>query len=188
MVPTLRLAALSCLRRVTAPATASTRPHAQAVRYCVVFSEKALLNLEGVGAAVLGGGADADVVAAMHGLSRSLRFNCCVAVAFCGMLIVEIACAVACLTLNTRSLQRTLSVAADIHMPCSQLTPSLLTPLPPPAPLPHLLTSTLCLMNSTSAISTEVQRASLSLSFCPQEAPRGASTTRSQPASGASCC
>ena len=38
-----------------------------------VNTEKVLMQLEGLGAAILGGGTDADAVATMHGLSRCAR-------------------------------------------------------------------------------------------------------------------
>ncbi len=87
------------------------------------------MNLEGVGAAILGGGGDADVLATMHGLTRCVCVSVPVSVFLCPgeKFCVALLCSM-CLGLHMqmvcflftrhhRSIQRMLSVAADVHLP-----------------------------------------------------------------------
>jgi hypothetical protein len=93
-----------------------------------VNTEKVLMELEGLGTAILGGGTDADAVATMHGLSRCARargLGCIPRRLFFPSEIYGV-------TLCCRALQRMLSVAADVHTPAGLLLPS-----PPSLQLPE---------------------------------------------------
>ena len=87
------------------------------------------MALEGLGAAVLGGGSDADVVATMHGVAR------CVCLRMCELNFAALLKAwldYVRLTNRGSSLQRMLSIASDVHIPSG--------PTPAPSP-PHPLSA-----------------------------------------------
>jgi hypothetical protein len=86
------------------------------------------MALEGLGAAVLGGGSDADVVATMHGVARCVCL-CLRKLNFAALFKTWLE--YVRLTNCGSSLQRMLSIVADVHIPSGP------TPAPITSP-PHL--------------------------------------------------